>query len=153
MIFRRPSRADREAEDSVVVLASGDPGFFGIVRLLGERFGGKKLRVLPGLSSVTLGLRRAGLSSDDAVAVSAGGDPAGRQRWRAIPRWRFSPRRASGRPSLRGSSTGLGEASWSRRGSGSRTRESSAVKLLRWRAMNWNDPNVVLVLDERAGFH
>jgi precorrin-6B C5,15-methyltransferase / cobalt-precorrin-6B C5,C15-methyltransferase len=29
----------------VVVLASGDPGFFGIVRLLGERFGRENLRV------------------------------------------------------------------------------------------------------------
>jgi precorrin-6Y C5,15-methyltransferase (decarboxylating) len=30
-----------ETEGPVVVLASGDPGFFGIVRLLGERFGGR----------------------------------------------------------------------------------------------------------------
>ena len=36
------------SEDPVVVLASGDPGFFGIVRLLGERFGRENLRVLPG---------------------------------------------------------------------------------------------------------
>jgi precorrin-6Y C5,15-methyltransferase (decarboxylating) len=30
-----------ETEGPVAVLASGDPGFFGIVRLLGERFGGR----------------------------------------------------------------------------------------------------------------
>ena len=60
----------------VVVLASGDPGFFGIVRLLGERFGRENLRVLPGLSSVALVFARAGLSWDDAVTVSAHGrDP------------------------------------------------------------------------------
>src|SRR3712207_4348786 len=34
------------SEGSVVVLASGDPGFFGIVRLLGERFGRENLRIL-----------------------------------------------------------------------------------------------------------
>lgn len=35
----------------VVVLASGDPGFFGIVRALAERFGPQALRVRPGVSS------------------------------------------------------------------------------------------------------
>jgi precorrin-6Y C5,15-methyltransferase (decarboxylating) len=60
----------------VVVLASGDPGFFGIVRLLAGRFGRENLRVLPGLSSVALAFARAGLSWDDAVTVSAHGrDP------------------------------------------------------------------------------
>jgi precorrin-6B C5,15-methyltransferase / cobalt-precorrin-6B C5,C15-methyltransferase len=57
----------------VVVLASGDPGFFGIVRLLGGRFGRENLRILPGLSSVALAFARAGLSWDDAVTVSVHG--------------------------------------------------------------------------------
>jgi precorrin-6Y C5,15-methyltransferase (decarboxylating) len=60
-------------EGPVVVLASGDPGFFGIVRLLAGRFGRENLRVLPGLSSVALAFARAGLSWDDAVTVSAHG--------------------------------------------------------------------------------
>ena len=60
-------------EGPVVVLASGDPGFFGIVRLLGGQFGRENLRVLPGLSSVALAFARAGLSWDDAVTVSAHG--------------------------------------------------------------------------------
>ncbi|HWS80662.1 MAG TPA: precorrin-6y C5,15-methyltransferase (decarboxylating) subunit CbiE [Rubrobacter sp.] len=65
-----------DTEGPVVVLASGDPGFFGIVRLLGERFGRETLRVLPGLSSVALVFARAGLSWNDAVTVSAHGrDP------------------------------------------------------------------------------
>jgi precorrin-6Y C5,15-methyltransferase (decarboxylating) len=60
----------------VVVLASGDPGFFGIVRLLAGRFGRENLRIWPGLSSVALAFARAGLSWDDAVTVSAHGrDP------------------------------------------------------------------------------
>jgi len=65
-----------DSESPVVVLASGDPGFFGIARLLGERFGSEKLRVLPAVSSVALAFARAGISWDDAVVVSAHGrDP------------------------------------------------------------------------------
>ncbi|MGI8909805.1 MAG: precorrin-6y C5,15-methyltransferase (decarboxylating) subunit CbiE [Rubrobacteraceae bacterium] len=65
-----------DAEGPVAVLASGDPGFFGIARLLGERFGPDRLRVLPAVSSVALAFARAGISWDDAVVVSAHGrDP------------------------------------------------------------------------------
>ncbi|MFI9289370.1 precorrin-6y C5,15-methyltransferase (decarboxylating) subunit CbiE [Streptomyces werraensis] len=63
-------------ERPVVVLASGDPGFFGIVRALAERFGPEKLDVRPGVSSVAAAFARAGLPWDDAVVVSAHGrDP------------------------------------------------------------------------------
>ncbi|MEU8577983.1 precorrin-6y C5,15-methyltransferase (decarboxylating) subunit CbiE [Streptomyces asoensis] len=60
----------------VVVLASGDPGFFGIVRALAERFGPDRLDVRPGVSSVATAFARLGLTWDDAVVVSAHGrDP------------------------------------------------------------------------------
>ena len=60
----------------VVVLASGDPGFFGIVRALSERFGAERLDVRPGASSVATAFARLGLTWDDAVVVSAHGrDP------------------------------------------------------------------------------
>jgi len=59
----------------VVVLASGDPGFFGIVRALAERFGPAALDVRPGPSSVSLAFARLGLPWDDAVVVSAHGRP------------------------------------------------------------------------------
>ncbi|MEU0252853.1 precorrin-6y C5,15-methyltransferase (decarboxylating) subunit CbiE [Streptomyces sp. NPDC006184] len=60
----------------VVVLASGDPGFFGIVRALAERFGAEALDVRPGVSSVATAFARIGLPWDDAVVVSAHGrDP------------------------------------------------------------------------------
>ncbi|MEU5364358.1 precorrin-6y C5,15-methyltransferase (decarboxylating) subunit CbiE [Streptomyces sp. NPDC005925] len=62
----------REARP-VVVLASGDPGFFGIVRMLAERFGPDCLDVRPGVSSVAAAFARAGLPWDDAVVVSAHG--------------------------------------------------------------------------------
>ncbi|MGV9940957.1 precorrin-6y C5,15-methyltransferase (decarboxylating) subunit CbiE [Streptomyces sp. NPDC003401] len=60
----------------VVVLASGDPGFFGIVRALAERFGADRLEVVPGVSSVATAFARLGLTWEDAVVVSAHGrDP------------------------------------------------------------------------------
>lgn len=55
-----------------VVLASGDPGFFGIVRLLRKRHGAE-LQVIPAVSSVAMACARAGIEWDDAVVVSAHG--------------------------------------------------------------------------------
>ncbi len=57
----------------VCVLASGDPGFFGIVRPLAERFGRGVLDVHPAQSSVSLAFARLGLPWDDASVVSAHG--------------------------------------------------------------------------------
>lgn len=54
-----------------VVLASGDPGFFGIVRALRER--GLRFEVLPAVSSVAQAFARAGIPWDDALVVSAHG--------------------------------------------------------------------------------
>ena len=74
-----PAEALRQVVDSdgdAVVLASGDPGFFGVLRLLRERLPADRLEVLPALSSVPLAFARAGLPWDDAVVVSAHGrDP------------------------------------------------------------------------------
>ncbi len=57
----------------VTVLASGDPGFFGIVRVLAERFGAQRLDVRPGVSSVAAAFARVGLPWEDAVVASAHG--------------------------------------------------------------------------------
>lgn len=59
------------ARGRVVVLASGDPGFFGIVRALRAR--GATPRVIPAVSSVALAFARLGLDWDDALVVSAHG--------------------------------------------------------------------------------
>ncbi|MFG2049002.1 precorrin-6y C5,15-methyltransferase (decarboxylating) subunit CbiE [Micromonospora sp. NPDC048935] len=57
-----------------VVLASGDPGLFGIVRRL--RAAGLPLRVVPAVSSVAAAFARAGLPWDGAAVVTAHGrDP------------------------------------------------------------------------------
>jgi precorrin-6Y C5,15-methyltransferase (decarboxylating) len=71
-----PVLAAIEAESGpVCVLASGDPGFFGIVRALAARFGPTRLEVRPAPSSVSMAFARLGLPWDDAVVVSAHGRP------------------------------------------------------------------------------
>jgi precorrin-6Y C5,15-methyltransferase (decarboxylating) len=62
---------------TVCVLASGDPGFFGIGRALAARFGSQRLQVHPAPSAVSLAFARLGLPWDDAVVVSAHGRPIG----------------------------------------------------------------------------
>ena len=72
-----PLVLDAIAEEAglVVVVASGDPGFFGMVRPLAERFGSERLEVHPAPSSVALAFARTGRSWDDALVVSAHGRP------------------------------------------------------------------------------
>lgn len=66
--------ADESGE--VVVLASGDPGFFGVVRAVRRAVRPRPVEVLPALTSVALAFARAGIEWDDAVVVSAHGrDP------------------------------------------------------------------------------
>jgi precorrin-6Y C5,15-methyltransferase (decarboxylating) len=57
----------------VCVLASGDPGFFGIVRSLAARLGSEYLDVHPAPSAVAMAFARLGCSWDDALVVSAHG--------------------------------------------------------------------------------
>ncbi|MDP8931803.1 MAG: precorrin-6y C5,15-methyltransferase (decarboxylating) subunit CbiE, partial [Actinomycetota bacterium] len=61
------------ASGPVVVIASGDPGFFGIVRALSTRVDRRRLRVLPAVSSVAAAFAAAGVPWDDAIVVSAHG--------------------------------------------------------------------------------
>jgi precorrin-6Y C5,15-methyltransferase (decarboxylating) len=68
---------DRLVGRRAVLLASGDPGFFGIVRVLRER--GHAPVVLPAVSSVQQAFARLGRPWDDVAVVSAHGralDPA-----------------------------------------------------------------------------
>lgn len=57
----------------VCVLASGDPGFFGIARTLISRLGGGLIRIHPAPSSVALACASSGWSWDDTVVASAHG--------------------------------------------------------------------------------
>jgi len=69
----------RRHEGHAVVVASGDPGFFGIVRRL--RAGGLEVaRVIPAVSSVAAAFAAVRLDWDDAAIVSAHGSALGTQR-------------------------------------------------------------------------
>lgn len=82
-----PLRADLSGLDAAVgaggptaVVASGDPGFFGVLRALRTRLAPEearaRLKVVPAVSSVAGLFAHAGLSWDDAVVLSAHGrDP------------------------------------------------------------------------------
>jgi precorrin-6B C5,15-methyltransferase / cobalt-precorrin-6B C5,C15-methyltransferase len=137
------------ANSPVVVLASGDPGFFGIARLLGERFGPENLHVFPALSSVARAFARAGISWDDAVIVSA----HGRDERRALNVCRAHPKVAV----LTSPTFGAAELAKALDGldrtflvaeklgePGERTYKGSAGEVA---GMKWEDPNVVLVYD------
>ena len=60
-------------KELMVVLASGDPGFYGIAGYLSETLGKDKLEVIPNVSSMQLAFARIRESWDDAVLVSAHG--------------------------------------------------------------------------------
>ncbi|MET9625398.1 MULTISPECIES: precorrin-6y C5,15-methyltransferase (decarboxylating) subunit CbiE [unclassified Streptomyces] len=56
---------------TAVVLADGDPGFFGVVRTLRAREHGLEVEVVPAVSSVAAAFARAGMPWDDARIVVA----------------------------------------------------------------------------------
>lgn len=68
--------SQRGTEERCVVLASGDPLFFGIGRRLGESLGLQSIVVEPAPSSMQLAFARAGLAWDDAAIASIHGRPA-----------------------------------------------------------------------------
>jgi precorrin-6Y C5,15-methyltransferase (decarboxylating) len=68
--------ADQRAEGRrACILAAGDPGFFGLVRLAAARLGEDAIAVHPAPSSVALAFARLGCNWDDAVVASAHGRP------------------------------------------------------------------------------
>lgn len=139
-----------EAGGRRVVLASGDPGFFGVVRVLAERFGRDRLEVLPSVSAVAAAFAAAGLPWDDALVVTTHGrdpNPAvhaclAHPKVAVLTQPGFGPAELAER--LRGSgrrllvAERLGEPD-------ERVVEGEPAAI---EAGRWADPNVVLVLDE-----
>lgn len=62
--------------DHVVVLASGDPGLFGVLRMVRLLVPSRDVEVLPAVSSVSRAFATAGVRWDDAEVVSAHGRDA-----------------------------------------------------------------------------
>ncbi|HZC19218.1 MAG TPA: precorrin-6y C5,15-methyltransferase (decarboxylating) subunit CbiE [Rubrobacteraceae bacterium] len=134
----------------VVVLASGDPGFFGIVRALGERFGPESLYVLPALSSVAGALARAGLSWDDAVTVSAHGREGRRALnvCRAYPKVAVLTSPAFGPAEVAGELEGLGRTLLVAERLGEQDERVFRGTAEEVASLRWREPNVVVVYDE-----
>jgi len=63
-------------EKGVAVLATGDPGMYGILKYLRTHFNPEDIEVIPGISSVQLAFARLCLPWHDAVVLSAHGRPA-----------------------------------------------------------------------------
>ena len=137
-------------EGDAVVLASGDPGFFGVLRCLREH--GLADVVLPAVSSVALAFARAGLTWDDAQVASAHGrDPR-----HAVNLCRAHPKVAV----LTGPGCGPAELAaaldgWQRRlvvaeHLGTPDERITACSPAEAACREWADLNVVLVLAETA---
>ncbi len=62
-------------ENTICVLASGDPLFFGIGSLLVKRFGAERMEIIPQPSSIQQAFARVGRSWNDATIVSLHGKP------------------------------------------------------------------------------
>ncbi|MFF4808359.1 precorrin-6y C5,15-methyltransferase (decarboxylating) subunit CbiE [Micromonospora chersina] len=129
-----------------VVLASGDPGFFGIVRRL--RAAGLPVRVLPAVSSVAAAFARAGLPWDGAAVVTAHGrDPRpALNACRALPAVAVLTAPGAGAAEL-----GAGLAGWDRRlvvaeHLGTPDERVTWTTPAGAAATTWSDPHVVLSL-------
>jgi precorrin-6B C5,15-methyltransferase / cobalt-precorrin-6B C5,C15-methyltransferase len=86
--LRTPSTGSGQAQHSalrtIVLLASGDPLFFGIGRRMREEFGKEAVEILPDLSSLQEAFARINEAWDDAVFISLHGGPDIAKR-RALP--------------------------------------------------------------------
>ncbi|MEU7918578.1 precorrin-6y C5,15-methyltransferase (decarboxylating) subunit CbiE [Micromonospora zamorensis] len=133
-----------------VVLASGDPGLFGIVRRL--RAAGLPLRVVPAVSSVAAAFASAGLPWDGAAVVTAHGrDPRpALNACRALPMVAVLTAPGAGAAEL-----GAGLVGWSRRllvaeHLGTAAERIRAVTPEQAAAETWADPHVLLSLADVA---
>ncbi|MFI6446784.1 precorrin-6y C5,15-methyltransferase (decarboxylating) subunit CbiE [Kitasatospora sp. NPDC050543] len=142
------ARRIAEHRGAAVVVAEGDPGFFGVVRTLRRPEYGLELEVLPAVSSVAAAFARAGMPWEDAQVVSAHG---GRLR-RAANICRAHPKVAV----LTAPGAGPGELALMLRGvhrtfvvcEALGTPEEDVTVLTSDRVADhlWRDPSVVLVI-------
>jgi precorrin-6Y C5,15-methyltransferase (decarboxylating) len=136
-----------ELDGDGVVLASGDPGFFGPLRRLREAT--DDVEVLPALSSVQLAFARAGLPWDDALVVSAHGrDPRqALNACRAHPKVAVLTGPGSGPAELGAALAGTGRRLLVGEHLGTADERCTWVSAEQAAVGTWEDPNVVVVVD------
>lgn len=64
---------EKLAEDSVIVLVSGDPGFYSLLSAVRRRFAPELIRVIPGISSVQMAFARISEPWQEAQLISMHG--------------------------------------------------------------------------------
>ena len=136
-----------------VVLASGDPGHFGIVRPLAARVGHARLDVRPAVPAVAAAFAAAGLPWDDAHVVSAHGrDPAPAvATCRRFPKVAVLTAPRFGPAQLAAALTDLDRellVAEDLGGPGQRLTRGTPGEIA---AGQWSDPNIVLVIDPARG--
>ncbi|RAG85706.1 precorrin-6y C5,15-methyltransferase (decarboxylating) subunit CbiE [Streptacidiphilus pinicola] len=142
------ARRIAEHRGTAVVVAEGDPGFFGVVRTLRRPEYGLEIEVLPAVSAVAAAFARAGMPWDDAQIVST----HGRGLRRAVNICRANPKVAV----LTAPGAGPSELALMLRDvhrtfvicEALGTPEENVTVLTSDRVPNhlWRDPNVVLVI-------
>lgn len=138
------------ADGPVVVLASGDPGFFGILRALREQ--GFDPAVHPAVSSVAAAFALAGLTWEDALVTSV----HGRKPHRAVASCWGHPKVAvlcspqTGPAQLGAALAGSGRTLWVVQDLHQPTQQVTAVTPEQATERAWSDLSVVLVVDERG---
>jgi precorrin-6Y C5,15-methyltransferase (decarboxylating) len=140
----------QSSDGPAVVLASGDPGFFGIVRALRER--GISPRVLPAVSSVAASFARVGLPWDDAQVVSAHGRdmrPA-INACRALPKVAVLTAPGQGPAEIGAALGDLPRTFVVAESLGTDEEHVTCCSPAEAATRTWRDPNVLLVLDSGA---
>lgn len=138
---------------SAVVLADGDPGFFGVVRTLRAPEYGLEVEVAPAVSAVASAFARAGMPWDDAQVVVA--HPRTLRRavnvCRAYPKVAVLTSPGAGPAELALLLTGVHRTFVICEALGTDREEVSVLTSEKAADLNWRDPNVVIVIGGSAG--
>lgn len=145
-----PLAARRIAEHrgAAVVVAEGDPGFFGVLRTLRSPEYGLELEVLPAVSSVATAFARAGMPWEDAQVVSAHGGRLRRAAniCRAYPKVAVLTAPGAGPSELALMLRGVHRTFVVGEALGTPEEDVTVLTSERVPDRDWRDPNVVLVI-------
>ena len=69
------SKIEKEyVNKKIVVLVSGDPGFYSLLNYISRFFSRQEIKIIPGISSMQMAFAKAGLSWHDAILLNLHGD-------------------------------------------------------------------------------